>query len=354
MSLPELPAGRPLRLLVVDDQPASRRMVAGLLAGLPGVEVVGEAADGEQALREALRLRPDAVCLDLQLPGLDGFTVLRLLMAHLPVPVLVLSSASGKADAFKALELGAIGFVSKPVPGGDPEATRRELLEQLAVVRDLRAEAAGPPGAITPRTFVEAAAPARLAVVAASTGGPQAVQRLLAALPPGLPLALAVAQHMPAPHTPSFAERLGRGTPFASAEAQEGDLLAVGRVLVAPGGRHLKVVRDRAGALRAALSRPAEGDGLRYVPSADLLFASAAEAMGGRVVAAVLTGMGNDAVRGVAEVKRAGGLVLAESEQSAAVWGMPRLAAASGQVDEVLPVEGIAERIARFARREDR
>ncbi len=352
MTLPAIPAGRGLRLLVVDDQPSSRRMVAGLLAGLPGIEVAGEAANGEQALREALRLRPDAVCLDLQLPGLDGFTVLRLLMAHAPVPVLVLSSASGKADAFKALEMGALGFVAKPGPGRDAEAVRRDLLEQLAVVRALRAEATGAPGAVTPRTLAEAAAPSRLAVVAASAGGPQAVQRLLAALPPGLPLAVAVAQHMPAPHTPSFAERLGRGTPFASAEAQDGDLLAVGRVLVAPGDRHLRIFRDRAGDLRAGLSRPADGDGLRYVPSADLLFTSAADAMGGRVVAAVLTGMGSDALRGVADVKRAGGLVLAESEESAAVWGMPRQAAASGQVDEVLPLDGIAERIARFARRE--
>lgn len=340
---------RPLRLLVVDDQLPGRRLVAGLLAGLPGVQVVAEASDGEQALREALRHRPDAVSLDLQLPGMDGFTVLRLLMANLPVPVVVVSSMAGKADAFKALELGALGFVCKPAPGGDPGPMRRELAELLDVVRDLRARSGRAAGRLTAAALVEAATPARLAVVAASTGGPQAVQRLLAALPPGLSLAVAVAQHMPAIHTPSFAERLGRGTPFASAEARDGDQVAVGRVLVAPGDRHMRLVRDGAGVLRVALSQPAEGDGLRYTPSADALFASAAGAMGDRVVAAVLSGMGSDGLRGVAEVKRAGGLVLAESEESAAVWGMPRQAAESGQVDEVLPVDGIAGRIARFA-----
>jgi two-component system, chemotaxis family, protein-glutamate methylesterase/glutaminase len=153
---------------------------------------------------------------------------------------------------------------------------------------------------------------------------------------------------MPAPLTPSFAERLGRGTPFVSTEACQGDLVAVGRVLVAPGGSHMRIVRDRSGALRIELSPPSEGDGLRYTPSADALFTSAAEVMGDRVVAAVLTGMGSDSLRGLADVKRAGGLVLAQSRESAAVWGMPRLAAESGEVDEVLPVEKIAERIARF------
>jgi two-component system chemotaxis response regulator CheB len=340
---------------VVDDSETSRTQLASMLAAA-GLEVIGLARDGEEALRSALREEPDVVILDLQMPRMDGFTFLRLLMVQRPTPVVVVSSWSGKTDVFKALELGALDFVAKPDGAGDLGAIRDALLEKCATVRSLRMEnLAAPPEAprltpVPPRPAVE---PPRVAVVGASTGGPQAMQRLLAGFPHDLPLGVLLAQHMPERFTRTFAERLGRTTRFAVQEAADGDLVAAGRVLVAPGGRHLEVRRDGPrGPLRAAVVAPgpAAPGASRYVPSVDRLFASAARELGARVCGVVLTGMGSDGSAGIAAIKAAGGLTLAESEDTAVVYGMPRSAASGGAVDEVLGVKGIAARLERFAR----
>jgi two-component system chemotaxis response regulator CheB len=191
----------------------------------------------------------------------------------------------------------------------------------------------------------------RLVVVGASTGGPSAIARLLALLPPDLPIGVAIAQHMPEKFTKTFAERLDRGTGFDVREAADGDPLVPGRVLVAPGGKHLRLVRGgagRAATLRAAVLEPGERDG-RYRPNVDVLFRSAAEAWPGELCAVVLTGMGNDGRAGVVAVKAAGGLTLAESERSAVIYGMPKEAVESGAVDEVLALDRIVERIVEFA-----
>jgi two-component system chemotaxis response regulator CheB len=345
---------RALRALVVDDSEASRDQLARILGEAPGLEVIGLARDGEEALKDALRLEPDVVILDLQMPRMDGFTFLRLLMAQRPTPVIVVSSWSGKTDVFKSLELGALDFVPKPDAATDLAAIREALLDKCATVRSLRMENLGPSldvPRVTPvpsRPLVE---PPRVAVVGASTGGPQAVQRLLSSFPHDLPLGVLVAQHMPERFTRTFAERLGRTTRFAVQEASDGDLVAAGRVLVAPGGRHLELRRDGpGGALRAAVVAAAPGAGPRHVPSVDRLFESAARELGARVCGVVLTGMGSDGSAGIAAIKAAGGLTLAESEDTAVVYGMPRSAASGGAVDEILGVRAIAERLERFAR----
>jgi two-component system chemotaxis response regulator CheB len=348
---------RRLRVLVVDDSAASRDALVRILRGAPGIEVVSVARDGEEALRDTLRLEPDVVILDLQMPRMDGFTFLRLLMSRRPTPVVVVSSWSAKADVFKCLELGALDFVAKPEREEELDQIREALLEKCATVRSLRMENLRSPlelPRITPAPSRPLLEPPRVAVVGASTGGPQALQRLLSAFPHDLPLGVLVAQHMPEPFTRTFAERLGRSTHFAVVEAGDGDLVAAGRVLVAPGGRHLEVRREGGprGPLRAAVL-PAEprAPGRRpYVPSVDRLFASAARALGARVCGVVLTGMGNDGAAGVAAIQAAGGLTLAESEDTAVVYGMPRSAAASGAVDEVLGIPAIAQRLERFAR----
>jgi len=179
--------------------------------------------------------------------------------------------------------------------------------------------------------------------VGASTGGPVALQRLLAALPVSLPVAFVVAQHMPERFTGPFSDRLARTTPFIVQEAAEGELVAAGRVLVGPGGRDLEVVRGPDGALRVAVLAP---EGQRACPSVDRLFASVARAVGPAACAVVLTGMGRDGAAGVAAVKAAGGLTLAESEESALVFGMPHAAAEGGAVDELLALPALARRIA--------
>ncbi|WP_242394889.1 chemotaxis-specific protein-glutamate methyltransferase CheB [Anaeromyxobacter oryzisoli] len=346
------PGARCLRALVVDDSGASRAGLARILGEAEGFVVVGAARDGEEALRDALRLRPDVIVLDLQLPRMDGFTFLRLLMDRCPTPVIVVSARAGRSDVFKALELGALDFVAKPEAGG-VAAIRGALLEKCAIVRALRLEDPPPARPLPPGRVASAAAQATLRVVllGASTGGPRAIPSLLAAIPGDLPLGIVVAQHMPARFTAAFAERIGRRTPFSAQEAAEGDLVAPGRVLVAPGGHHLELRRDGEGALRAAiLPRGASRREAGHCPSVDRLFASGARVLGARACAVVLTGMGQDGRSGVIEVKRAGGLALAESAETAVVYGMPRAAADTGAVDAVLGLPALADAIVRFAR----
>ncbi len=345
-------APRPARILIVEDSAASRAEMARMLERAGRVEVIGTARNGEEALREALRLEPDLVVLDLNMPRMDGFTFLRILMARRATPVVVVSSQSRRSDVFKALELGALDFVAKPDEGTPLEAIRDALLEKCELLRSLRVENLAPRAPVQEGPFRVAglADPERVVAIGASTGGPQAIQRLLAALPGDLPAAFLVAQHMPARFTAAFAERLARTTPFSVQQAADGDVVAAGRVLVAPGGHDLEVRRDAGGTLRTIVfPGPAPGE-RRPCPSADRLFTSVARAMGNRACAVVLTGMGQDGCGGVSEVKRLGGVTLAESAETAVVYGMPNAAAQSGAVDEVLPLPAIADRIARLGK----
>jgi len=352
---PPLNPRTPIRVLVVDDSATSQKAIADILSDEAGVKVIGEASDGEEALQLALELRPDCICLDLGMPRMDGFTFLRLLMARQPTPVLVISSNSRKQEVFKALELGALDFIAKPGQRdpGKQLVLREELLAKIATVRALRIESLGGVREDTPASGPlerrEASRARRLVVIGASTGGPTALTRLFSKLEGPLPLAYAVALHMPERFTGAFAERLSRRTGLDAREARDGEELCEGRVVIAPGGRHLRFdpPREVGGPLRMALVRPEEREE-RYCPSADLLFESAAAAMRERVCAVVLTGMGDDGCRGVRAVAEAGGLALAESPESAVVYGMPRKAAETGRV-EVLSLDGIADRLARFA-----
>lgn len=346
---------RAMRVLIVDDSATSRMALVRMVTASGKATVVGEAGNGEDALRAVERLQPDVVILDLEMPRMDGFTFLRLLMARRPTPVLVVSANSQKADVFKALELGAIDFVAKP-ERGTIDAVHAELMEKCQLLRSLRVEKLAPRGLVE-REPVASGAPieaARVAVIAASTGGPQAIHRVLEQLPGDLPLGILVAQHMPERFTRTFAERLGRTSRFTGREAEGGEVVAAGQVLVAPGGRNLEVVREAGGLLRTAVTpAPAQAPGeVRYTPSGDLLFASAARALGARACGVVLTGMGRDGREGALALRRAGALVLAEAEETAVVFGMPEAAIGSGAVHEVLPIDGIAARLARFARGE--
>jgi two-component system chemotaxis response regulator CheB len=344
---------RPLQALVVDDSESSRVELTRILVE-GGLTVVGTASDGEEALHRAISLRPDVILLDLQMPRMDGFTLLRLLMARRPTPVIVFSSLTRKQDVFKTLELGALDFVAKPESGRLTDVAE-EILAKCAVVRTLHRRAlhgvrADERDLVEPPPIAE---PERIAVIGASTGGPRALQELLVALPADLPLGLLVAQHMPEKFTRAFADRLGRTTPFSVSEAVDGDLVVTGRVLVAPGGAHMELRRDAwtGGQLRARLSGPdAGGYSSRYCPSIDRLFTSAALAMPRRLCAVVLTGMGSDGAAGTLAVRSAGGLTLAESEETAVVYGMPSAAQANGAVSEVLSLPAIATRLIRYAR----
>ncbi|GEJ56186.1 chemotaxis protein CheB [Anaeromyxobacter diazotrophicus] len=362
------PAPRPpaalLRVLAVAADEAGRDRLTAALAAAPRAELAGAARSVPEGLRLALQLRPDCVCLELPPRPLEGLAFVRLLARRQPTQVLVVARAGvRKQDVFRAFEAGALDVVATPAGAAERTALEAGLRAGLATARALVAgEGARPaaaeraPEAGAPRGAAEGQARGlRVAVLGASTGGPGALVRLLTAMPPGLPLAWAVAQHMPARFTGSFAERLARATGLDAREARDGEALAEGRVLIAPGGRHLRLVRAGGplAPVRAALEEPGPRGGPGghgYCPSVDVLFASAAEACGQDLCAVVLTGMGDDGRRGVARVKEAGGVTLAESEASAVVYGMPRQAAETGLVDEVLPLDGIVARLRRFAR----
>jgi two-component system chemotaxis response regulator CheB len=338
-----------VRVLLLEAAVPPGAQLATLLGGAPGLEVVGQARSGEAGLQEVARVRPDAVVLDLESLRLEGFAFLRLLMPRRPTPVVVVASASRRGDVFRALELGALDFVVRPVgPEDSLESFRDELVHKCAALRTLRL---GNLIARRPAPTLGSAADALAHVVAvgASTGGPQAVQSLLAALPRGAPLAILVAQHMPEKFTATFADRLRRTTALDAREAADGDAATPGRVLVAPGGHHMELRRDEDGKPRVRVL-PAEPGGIRYTPSIDRLFTSVADASGPLACAVVLTGMGHDGRVGVQAIKRQGGLTLAESADTAVVYGMPQAAAESGAVDEVLALGAIADRLLRFAR----
>jgi len=341
---------KPTRVFLVDDSDASRAAIGRILEAAGGVVIAGAARDGEEALRDVLRLDPDIVFLDLQMPRMDGFTFLRLLMARRPTPVVVVSSRSRRNDAFKALELGALDFVAKPERGASYETIAAALLEKCELLRGLRRENLGPGGGVARASLADLAEPERLVAIGASTGGPQALQHLLSALPGDLPVGFLVAQHMPERFTSAFAERIARTSRFSAQEAADGDVIAAGRVLVGAGGQHLEVLRDADGTLRAAVLPPSPGDLDKPCPSVDRLFASVARALGPRACGVILTGMGQDGREGVSSIKAAGGLTLGESKETAVVYGMPQAAAESGALDEQLPLDGLAERIVRFGR----
>jgi two-component system chemotaxis response regulator CheB len=366
-----------IRVVVIDDSAYNRQTIAGMLESDPDIEVVARAADGDEGLKQVLQIQPDLVTLDLEMPRMDGFTFLRILMSRRPTPVIVVSGLGGKENVFKALELGALDFVVKPARQISPElrGIRDELVEKVRLVRQLRmlplAErsrrprdsrdipaieipprppappsdpAVDPPQASCP----VGPAPPGLVAIGASTGGPPALQQLVAALDPDWQLGVVITQHMPPRFTRAFAERLQRTSRMVVREAEDGDYIVAGVVLVAPGSGSMAIYRE-GDALRVLVEPPERN--ARYTPSVDRMLETAASAMGADVLGIVLTGMGGDGGRGVRAVKARGGRVVAEAAETAVIFGMPNEAIATGAVDEVLPLGLMASAIERFARR---
>jgi two-component system chemotaxis response regulator CheB len=338
----------PIRVLVIDDSAYSRRTISRMLESSPLVEVAGWARDGEEALRKALQLRPDLITLDLEMPRMDGFTFLRLLMAKRPTPVLVVSGRSGDDTVFRALELGAVDFVAKPTLRAAPELAtiQEELIRKVHATRQLRIEKVRDRISQAP-ALVRRVAPSRsgrLRVIAigSSTGGPAALMQVFGAFSEPPDCAFVVSQHMPEGFTRGFAERLDRLTHVSAREARGGETLERGAVLLAPGGHHLEFESSGSGVQTRLAARSSED---KYAPSVDRMFESAAKHFGQDLLAVVLTGMGDDGRRGVRAVREGGGTVLAESEETAVIFGMPQQAIRTGAVDAVLPLPEIAPAI---------
>jgi two-component system chemotaxis response regulator CheB len=343
------------RIVVADDSPFMRTVLGGALSAA-GFEVVGTARDGDEALAQCRATRPDAMTLDLAMPGLDGIGVLRALKdSGAPdVPVIVVSAFSPAhgARAVDALAEGAFDLVPKPAVGEPFHTFTENLAERLrqAVAQSSAAELVGNGNGhaangnghavAAPRAAASATGAPRAVVIAASTGGPRALAQLLPALPARLGEGTLIVQHMPAGFTGSLAARLDKMSPLSVREAVLGDALEPGTALVAPGGTHLRLDEAR----QARLTDEAPIGGLR--PRADLTIADVAAAWGERTLLVVLTGMGRDGAQGARAVRAAGGRVLCEAAETCTVYGMPRAVVEDGLADLVLPLGELPEAIA--------
>lgn len=336
---------RRLTVVVADDSALYRQMLQNVLQRIPGVEVVGVATDGLEALARVVELRPDVITLDVQMPRLDGLGVLRELRTRgSRTKAIVVSSltAAGAPTTVEALMEGAFDVVPKPV-GVDPHVARvaihEALIEKLATVADMlfspaaAERAGGTPPERTGSRAIDAIA------IGTSTGGPQALRSVIPALPADLPVPLFVVQHMPAGFTASLAARLDDLASLRVVEAAHGMPVTAGCVHVAAGGWHLTVDRLRDGVQCVLDAGPLR---LGCRPSFDSLLESMVPIYGPRLMAVVLTGMGQDGLAGCRAVKAAGGYVVAQAAAGCTVYGMPKAVAAAGLADAVLPLESIA------------
>ncbi|MDX1763893.1 MAG: chemotaxis response regulator protein-glutamate methylesterase [bacterium] len=341
-----------IRALVVDDSAYLRRLISNTLNGMPRVEVVATAFNGQEAITMVLRQKPDLITLDLEMPEMNGFTFLRWLMHNQPTPTIVISAEGREDTVLRALDLGAADFIVKPTRKISPElgAIQDLLIEKVISLRDLKIEKVkdrletrlAQREEVQPVSRGPTVGNLDIVTIGASTGGPPAIQMILNLLPADFPTPVAVAQHMPPSFTRFFAERLNGACKLKVKEAEEGDEICPGLVLIAPGGKNMRFER-RAGSTRVVLTEKKESD--RYVPSVDVMMESAAEIFGSRTLGVILTGMGNDGTEGMAAIKKAQGQTMAESEETAVIFGMPGEAIERGVVDQVIKLDRVAEMI---------
>ncbi|HEU5162051.1 MAG TPA: chemotaxis-specific protein-glutamate methyltransferase CheB [Thermoanaerobaculia bacterium] len=340
-----------IHAIVIDDSAFNRVTLSKMLESGGDVRVIATAVDGEDGIKQVLRHRPDVVTLDLEMPSMDGFAFLRWVMVSRPTPVIVISSRASDRNVFKALELGAVDFIAKPGGRVSPrlEEIREDLLTKVRQCVNVRLDNVRkrirdeePAAAAAEAPIPEPSQSIDCVVIGASTGGPPALQMLLQALP-RLPVPVVIAQHMPPLFTRLFAERLNRLGGFTVREAQDGETLQGGTVLIAPGGKQTTIEKEGPG-LRIRVE--AKGTGDLHAPSVNRLFTSAADVCGDRLVAVVLTGMGDDGASGIRRVAERGGRTIAEAASTAIIYGMPAEAIRTGAVAQVLPLPQIAPAIA--------
>ncbi|WP_260293489.1 protein-glutamate methylesterase/protein-glutamine glutaminase [Sedimenticola hydrogenitrophicus] len=339
--------GSRVRVLVVDDSAFFRRRIAAMLGGDPMIEVVGFAGDGQSAIIEARRLKPDVITMDVEMPVLDGISAVKRIVAENPIPILMFSSLTheGAKATLDALEAGAVDFLPKQF-----DSTTGQEASTLLVRRVL---AIGTRGVnrrlgtlIKPRPAPVAQRPAypihrgsyRLVAIGASTGGPVAIQTLLAALPASFPLPIIIVVHMPASFTPAYAERLDSQCAISVKEAADGDLLRPAHAYLAPGGKQMLLERRGEGVvIRVKESTPEQ----TYRPCVDVSLGSAARLMPRDVLAIILTGMGANGKQAARLLKEGGSTVWSQNEESCVVYGMPQAVEKAGLSDRVLALADI-------------
>jgi two-component system chemotaxis response regulator CheB len=337
-----------IRVVVVDDSAFVRQALSRMLGAAPDVEVVATAVDGADGVEKVCDLRPDVVTLDVKMPRMGGLEALRRIMAECPTPVLLLSShtSAGAEITLRGLELGAMDFVDKSSVQGHMNllGLADELLAKVRALANVPRERLGEMRfplrpAVAPAGHDQQA---EVVVIGTSTGGPSALQAIIPRLPRELAGAILVAQHMPAGFTRSLADRLDKRSALPVREAQDGEPVQRGSVLVAPGGLHMKI-RRRGGQARVWLDT--EPRSSLHRPSVDVLMASVAKVYGARSMGIILTGMGADGVEGLRAIREAGGRTLAESEETCVIYGMPKAAVEAGVVDRAVPLPRMADEI---------
>ena len=360
-----------IRVLIVDDSAFMRKVLQSIIAADPQLEVCGEARDGRDAVTQTEVLRPDVITMDINMPHMDGLQATEIIMSSNPRPIVVVSSESreGAEVTLKSLDLGAIDFVAKPTGGIDLDmnSVKEELCRKLKVAAKVRVVrtatrsklqqdiAAGAPRTEPLKSFEQslqenrsgsaaaAAAPALsrgsgkfpIVVMAASTGGPATLMKLIPYFPKDFPGAVILVQHMPGSFTSQFSQQLQEVSQIRVKEAEAGEIMVAGQLYICPGSHHMRV---------SPTGRVSLDDGPRiggYRPCADLTFDSAADYAGPMSIGIILTGMGNDGSKGVQTVKNVGGHVIAQDEATAVIFGMPQEAIKTGAVDQTLPIDAI-------------
>ena len=339
-----------LRVMVVDDSAFMRFSITQQLNEDPEIQVVGSASNGNEALRLIPQLQPDVITLDVEMPHLDGLSTLREIMRNFPRPVIMVSSLTreGASETIQALMLGAVDFIPKPDNSLDIRITMGEIAAKIkqAAKAKVKPVASYLSKAVTPQSGIGAEKAVRpykkltpVILIGSSTGGPGALSEIIPALPSALPSPVLIVQHMPSGFTHSLSERLNSLSNLKVKEAEPGDQLMVGQVLVAPGGFHMTLDENE----RIALNQKPTVHGVR--PAVDVTLNSLNKHFGKNMIGVILTGMGSDGAIGMSILYSAGGYVIAEHESTCVVWGMPRCVVEAGAASVILPRPQIAKAI---------
>lgn len=321
------------KILIIDDSPFTRKLLKEMIEEDPDFKVVDTATNGVEGLKKALTLKPDLITVDLEMPEMDGFSFLRFMMAHQPIPTIVVSSLHSSENVFKALEMGAVDFVTKPTQNASYQLLdiKKDLLFKIraALISNIKIQ--------KPEKVKKTIKPKddfKIIAIGSSTGGPQAISRIVSSIQGHLNAPILISQHMPEGFTKIFAERLNKNSPLNVCEANSDEIIEPGNVYIAPGGTHLRV-KEKNGNLVTEIEQKNKKD--IYVPSVNILFESLIP-YAERCIAIVLTGMGSDGKLGAIKLKENGAKIWAESKESAVIFGMPQEVIKAGIADKILPL----------------
>ncbi|MER2226450.1 MAG: chemotaxis response regulator protein-glutamate methylesterase [Carnobacterium sp.] len=330
-----------VKVLVVDDSPFMRKVITETIASIEGLEVIGTARNGRDALKAIPQLQPDVITLDIEMPGLNGLETLEIIKKEHSTPVIMMSSFSGEDNTIAALDLGAMDFIEKPHDiRNQSDAFKNEVADKIKPLFEQKKTETPVEKSLLQKSELENRVPKKIKaiVIGASTGGPKALFSIIRSLPENLTFPIFIVQHMPKGFTTSFSKRLDKESTAIVVEAEDGMAIKGGIVYVAPGGYHMVIEKNC-----IKLNEADKIHGVR--PAVDYLFETAAEAYGSELASFILTGMGQDGARGLDKIKKAGGFTVAQNRETSIVYGMPGNAVQKGVIDEIASLKDISELI---------